>query len=96
MRVQNSVPVAPCMPVAVAVGVAVRPVLMTVAHPPAVAMVMMMVVVAVPVPAMPVMMMAVTMPGLLDHAVLNRGRRRGLWQSWGCGCRRERCAGDEE
>lgn len=85
------------MPVAVAVDVAVRPVLMTVAHPPAVAMMMMMVVVAVPVPAMPVMMMAVAMPGLLDHAGLNCGRsRRGLWQSWGCGCRRERCAGDEE
>jgi hypothetical protein len=81
---------------AVAMGVAVAPVQMAMAHPPAVAMVMMPMV-AMPVPAMPMMMMAVAMPGLLDHAVLNCGRsRRGLWQSWGGGCRRECCAGDEE
>jgi hypothetical protein len=83
---------------AMTMRVPVMPVQVSVAHPPAVA-VMVMVVVMPPmsVPAVMMVPMAMTMTDLFDHAVLNCscGRRR-LWQRRGGGCGRERGAGDEK
>jgi hypothetical protein len=81
------------MPMTVAVRMPVMPVQMSVAHAPAVAV--MMVMPPMPMPAMPMVTMA--MSDLFDQAVLNCGcGRRRLWQRRGGGCGRERGAGDEK